>query len=100
MPSQPPVDRRNNSRELTEAQIQEKIAKHDAERRRVRMQTRAGLAVGVVGLAVGGFAGLATQNIWMAVLGFTMALIGFGFTSPKEAADMVRGILGRNSKKD
>ena len=100
MPSQPPVDRRTNSRELTEAEIKEKIAKHDAERRRVRLQTRAGLAVDVVGLAVGGFAGLATQNIWMAGLGFTMALIGFGFTSPKEAADMVRGILGRGNKEE
>ena len=97
-PSQPPVDRRKN-RELTEEEIQAKIAQRDAERKKVRLQTQSGLGIGAVGLAIGAYAGLVSQNIWMALLGFTMALIGFGFTSPKEAVDMVRGLLGRDSKK-
>jgi len=98
-PSQPPVDSRNNGpRELTEEEVQHEIFKRQERAKRARNQTKGGILLGAVGLAVGASGGLITENIWMAVLGFTMALIGFGFTSPKEAADMVRGLLGRGGK--
>ncbi len=93
MPSLP--DRRKN-KELSDPEIQDEIAKRDAARRRTKIQTISGIGLGVVGLAIAASAGLVTENIWMAIVGVVMALIGFGFTSPKEAADMVRGILGRN----
>ena len=93
MPSLP--DRRKN-RELTDPEIQDEIAKRDAARRKTKIQTISGIGLGVVGLAIAASAGLVTDNIWMTIVGVVMALIGFGFTSPKEAADMVRGILGRN----
>ncbi len=98
-PSQPLPDRRVN-RELTPEEVREEIAKRDASRRRTRLQTQAGIGIGVVGLAIGASAGLMTENIWMAILGFTMALIGFGFTSPKEAVSLIRSILGRGDKSE
>lgn len=93
MPSLP--DRRKN-KELSDPEIQDEIAKRDAARKRSKIQTISGIGLGVVGLAIAASAGLLTENIWMTIIGVVMALIGFGFTSPKEAADMVRGILGRN----
>jgi hypothetical protein len=93
MPSLP--DRRKNV-ELSEGEVQDKIAKRDAARKRSKIQTVSGIGLGVVGLTIAASAGLLSENIWLTIVGVVMALIGFGFTSPKEAADMVRGILGRN----
>ncbi len=97
MPSLP--DRRKNI-ELTDGEVQDKIAKRDAQRKRAKIQTISGIGLGVVGLAIAASAGLLSENIWMTIVGVVMALIGFGFTSPKEAADMIRGILGRNSDRE
>ncbi len=91
----PLPDRRVN-RELTDPEIQGEIAKRDAARKKTKIQTISGIGLGVVGLAIAASAGLLSENIWLTIVGVIMALIGFGFTSPKEAADMVRGILGRN----
>ena len=100
MPSQPPVDRRKNSRELTEQEIQNEIAKQQERAKRARNQTKGGILIGIVGVAITAQGAFVTNNIWMTVLGFVMALIGFGFSSPKEAADMVRGLLGRGKSNE
>lgn len=97
-PSMPPVDRRNGENELSEEEVQHEIAKRQERQKRARNQTKGGLLIGALGIAVAASGGLVTNNIWMTVLGFVMALIGFGFTSPREAADMVRGLLGRGPK--
>ncbi len=98
MPSQPPVDRRNNNRELTESEVQDKIAKRDDARRRARIQTWTGLTLGAVGTVVAAYSGLVTGFIWMTVLGFVVALIGFGFINVKEAGDIAKGLIGRGGK--
>lgn len=95
-PSKGPLHDRRKNIELTEVEVQDQISKRDALRKRTKIQTISGIGLGVVGLAIAASAGLLTENIWMTIVGVVMALIGFGFTSPKEAADMVRGILGRN----
>ena len=99
-PSQPPVDRRTNNTELSEEQVQEKIALRDQARQRAKNQTKGGLLLGAVGTAIAAYSGLVTGYIWMTVLGFTMALIGFGFINVKEAVEMVRSILGRGGKSE
>ena len=96
-PSQPPVDRRNNN-ELSESQVQEKIAKRDESRKRARNQTKGGLVLGAVGTVIAAYTGLVTGYIWMTILGFVMALIGFGFINVKEAGDIAKGLLGRGGK--
>ncbi len=96
-PSQPPVDRRNNA-ELSEGAIQEKIAKRDEARKRARNQTKGGILLGTVGTVIAAYTGLVTGYIWMTILGFVMALIGFGFINVKEAGDIAKGLLGRGSK--
>jgi hypothetical protein len=98
MPSQPPVDRRNNNNELSEQEIQARIAKRDEARRRARIQTWTGLGLGGVGTVVAAYAGLVTGAIWMTVLGFVVALIGFGFINVKEAGDIAKGLIGRGGK--
>ncbi len=100
MPSQPPSDRRTNNRELTEAEIKDKIAKRDDARRRARIQTWTGLGLGAVGTVVAAYSGLVTGAIWMTVLGFVVALIGFGFINVKEAGDIAKGLIGRGGKED
>ncbi len=98
MPSQPPADRRTNNRELSEAEVQDKIAKRDDARRRARIQTWAGLGLGAVGTVVAAYSGLVTGFIWMTVLGFVVALIGFGFINVKEAGEIAKGLIGRGNK--
>ena len=98
MPSQPPLDRRDNNNELTESEVQDRIAKRDEARKRARNQTKGGIILGTVGTVIAAYTGLVTGYIWMTILGFTMALIGFGFINVKEAVDMIRGILGRGNK--
>jgi hypothetical protein len=98
-PSKGPLPDRRKNTELTDIEVQDQITKRDARLRRTKIQTISGIGLGVVGLLIAASAGLLTENIWMTIVGVVMALIGFGFTSPKEAADMVRGILGR-SKSD
>ena len=95
-PSQPPTDRRTN--ELTQAEIQAQIAKRDEARKRARNQTKGGLVLGTVGPVIAAYTGLVTGYIWMTILGFIMALIGFGFINVKEAGDIAKGLLGRGSK--
>jgi hypothetical protein len=95
-PSKGPLPDRRKNTELTDIEVQDQITKRDARLRRTKIQTISGIGLGVVGLLIAASAGLLTENIWMTIIGVVMALIGFGFTSPKEAADMVRGILGRN----
>jgi hypothetical protein len=95
----PPVDSRNNGpKELTEEEVQHEIFKRQERAKRAKNQTKGGILIGIVGTAVAAQGAFRTDNIWMTVIGFVMALIGFGFSSPKEAADMVRGLLGRGSK--
>ena len=98
-PSMPPTDRRTNSNgELTESQIQEKIAKRDELRKRARNQTKGGILLGTVGTVIAAYSGLVTGYIWMTILGFVVALIGFGFINVKEAGDIAKGLLGRGGK--
>ena len=92
-PSRPPVDRRTNNRELTESEI------HEA-RKRARNQTKGGILLGMVGTVVAAYSGLVTGFIWMTILGFVVALIGFGFINVKEAGDIARGLLGRGGKSE
>ncbi len=96
-PSMPPVDRRNGD-ELSEAQIQEQIAKRDEARKRARNQTKGGILLGTVGTVIAAYSGLVTGFIWMTILGFVVALIGFGFINVKEAGDIAKGLLGRGGK--
>ncbi len=93
----PPVDQRNGD-ELTEEEVQHEIFKREEKAKRARNQTKGGILIGIVGVVVAGNGAIFQDNIWMALIGFVMALIGFGFTSPKEAASMVRGLLGRGDK--
>ncbi len=95
-PSQPPVDRRNS--ELSEAEVQAQIAKRDEARKRARNQTKGGILLGTVGTVVAAYSGLVTGYIWMTILGFVVALIGFGFINVKEAGDIAKGLLGRGGK--
>ncbi len=95
-PSQPPTDRRTN--ELTQAEVQAQIAKRDEARKRARNQTKGGLVLGTVGTVIAAYSGLVTGYIWMTILGFVVALIGFGFINVKEAGDIAKGLLGRGSK--
>jgi len=95
-PSQPPTERRTN--ELTQAEIQAQIAKRDEARKRARNQTKGGLVLGTVGTVIAAYSGLVTGYIWMTILGFVVALIGFGFINVKEAGDIAKGLLGRGSK--
>jgi len=94
----PPTDRRTN--ELTQAEIQAQIAKRDEARKRARNQTKGGLVLGTVGTVIAAYTGLVTGYIWMTILGFVMALIGFGFINVKEAGDIAKGLLGRGNKGD
>ena len=96
-PSMPPTDRRNN-RELTEKEIQDQIAKRDEARKRARNQTKGGILLGTVGTVIAAYSGLVTGFIWMTILGFVVALIGFGFINVKEAGDIAKGLLGRGGK--
>ena len=95
-PSQPPTERRTT--ELTQAEIQAQIAKRDEARKRARNQTKGGLVLGTVGTVIAAYSGLVTGYIWMTILGFVVALIGFGFINVKEAGDIAKGLLGRGSK--
>ncbi len=97
-PSMPPVESRNGENELTEEQVQHEIFKRQERAKRARNQTKGGILIGSVGIALAAFAGLVSQNIWMTVLGFVMALIGFGFVNVKEAGDIAKGLLGRGGK--
>lgn len=97
-PSMPPVDRRGNGRELSEDEVQAKIGEAHEKAKRAKNQTKGGILIGTVGVVVAANGAIFQDNIWMALIGFIMALIGFGFTSPKEAASMVRGLLGRGDK--
>lgn len=96
-PSKPLPDRRVN-REVSDDEVQDQIAKRDESRKRARNQTKGGIILGTVGTVIAAYTGLVTGYIWMTILGFTMALIGFGFINVKEAVDMVRSILGRGGK--
>ena len=101
MPAPDKEDRRKAvepGKELTEEEICAKIAERNHARQRARNQTKGGLILGTVGVSISGYAGVVTQNIWMTIIGFVMALIGFGFSSPKEAFDMARSIISRNGR--
>ena len=97
-PSMPPTDRRTNNKELTEKEIQDQIAKRDELRKRARNQTKGGILLGTVGTVIAAYSGLVTGYIWMTILGFVVALIGFGFINVKEAGDIAKGLLGRGGK--
>ncbi len=97
-PSMPPTDRRTNNKELTEKEIQDQIAKRDEARKRARNQTKGGILLGTVGTVIAAYSGLVTGFIWMTILGFVVALIGFGFINVKEAGDIAKGLLGRGGK--
>ena len=99
MPSQPPIDRRNSTPELGEDEIRARIEERAQRARRTRNHMIGGLLIGIVGLVVAGYAGLVDSNIWMTLVGFAMALIGFGFTTFKEAGTMARELLGRGGSK-
>jgi len=94
----PPTDRRTNNKELTEKEIQDQIAKRDEARKRARNQTKGGILLGTVGTVIAAYSGLVTGFIWMTILGFVVALIGFGFINVKEAGDIAKGLLGRGGK--
>jgi hypothetical protein len=95
----PPVDSRNNGpRELTEEEVKHEIFKRQEKAKRARNQTKGGILIGAVGIALAAYSGLITGFIWMTVLGFVMALIGFGFINVKEAGDIAKGLLGRGGK--
>lgn len=95
-PSQQPLPDRRKNIELSDDEVQMRIAERHEIARRSKNQTIGGLILGVVGVAIAAYSGLITGAIWMTILGFVMALIGFGFSSPKEAVGLVRSILGRN----
>ena len=98
-PSMPPVDSRNNGpRELTEEEVEHEIFKRQEKAKRARNQTKGGILIGAVGISLAAYSGLVTGFIWMTVLGFVMALIGFGFINVKEAGDIAKGLLGRGGK--
>jgi len=98
-PSMPPTDSRNNGpHELTEEQVQQEIAKREERAKRARNQTKGGIVLGAVGTVIAAYTGLVTGYIWMTILGFVMALIGFGFINVKEAGDIAKGLLGRGGK--
>lgn len=96
-PSQPLPDRRKN-RELSDDEVQDHIVKRDEGRARTRNQTKGGILLGMVGTVIAAYTGLVTGYIWMTILGFVMALIGFGFINVKEAGDIAKGLLGRGGK--
>ncbi len=98
-PSMPPVDsRKNNNGELSEQEVKDQIAKRHESRKRARNQTKGGIVLGTVGTVIAAYTGLVTGYIWMTILGFVMALIGFGFINVKEAGDIAKGLLGRGGK--
>ena len=98
-PSMPPVDSRNNGpKELTEEEVQHEIFKRQERAKRARNHTKGGILIGALGIIVAASGGLLTNNIWMTVLGFVMALIGFGFVNVKEAGDIAKGLIGRGGK--
>ncbi len=96
-PSQPLPDRRKN-RELSDEEVQTHIASRDETRKRARNQTKGGILLGTVGTVIAAYSGLVTGFIWMTILGFVVALIGFGFINVKEAGDIAKGLLGRGGK--
>lgn len=92
-PSMPPVDRRNND-ELSEDEVQVKIAERHAKAKRHRNQTIGGYVVGFTGLVFAFVTALYLDNTLMATLGFVMSLVGFGLASIKQVAEIVRSIKG------
>ena len=88
MPSQPPTDRRNNERHVTQAEIQAKIAKA----RKTRTQRIGGYLVGFTGLIFAFVTALMLDNTLMAALGFTMSLVGFGIASLDQVAKIIRSV--------
>ncbi len=94
----PPVDRRGNGRELTEDEVQAKIGERHERAKRAKNQTKGGIVLGAVGTAIAAYSGLVTGYIWMTVLGFGVALVGFGFVNVREVGDIARGLLGRGGK--
>ncbi len=92
MPSQPPADRRNNERNVTQAEIQAKIAKA----RKTRTQRIGGYLVGFTGLIFAFVTALMLDNTLMAALGFTMSLVGFGIASLDQVVKIIRSVRGKN----
>jgi len=88
MPSQPPTDRRNNERQVSQAEIQAKIAKA----RKTRTQRIGGYLVGFTGLIFAFVTALMLDNTLMAALGFTMSLVGFGIASLDQVAKIIRSV--------
>lgn len=91
MPSQPPTDRRNNERHVTQAEIQAKIAKA----RKTRTQRIGGYLVGFTGLVFAFTTALILDNAIMATLGFTMSLVGFGIASLDQVTKIIRSVRGK-----
>ena len=98
MPAHPPSDRRQNGAELSEEEVQLKIAEREAILRAQRLKMRIGFAAGIVGLFIGTYAVLVQQNNVGALIGFGVMAVGGGIATLGQLSELIGTIFGRGSK--
>ena len=89
MPSQPPVNRRQNENASAE-EVEAGIAKRAVREKRTHAQRIGGYLVGFTGLVFAFVTALVLDNTLMAFLGFSMSLVGFGVASLDQVVKLIR----------